>query len=210
MNAMDRKAFYKLSSGVYIISSDDGENRVGCVVNTVLQATSSPARLSVAVNKENFTCGVIGRSGLFGAMALAQDADMSVIQQFGFKTSADTDKFAGLEYKLDENGVAYLVNSIAARYSCKVTDSMDAGTHIIFLGEVTEAEVLSASEPLTYAYYQSVKKGVTPPKAPSYSEPEAAKGWRCTVCGYIHESDTLPDDFICPVCGQPRAVFEKI
>lgn len=207
---MNRKAFYKLSSGIYIISSADNQKRAGCVVNTLLQVTSSPAQLSVAVNKENFTCGVIERAGFFGAVALSRDVDMSVIRQFGFKTSADTDKFNGFDFSLDGNGAPYLTGSVAARYSCRLTDMMDVGSHMLFIGGVTEAEVISETDPLTYAYYQSVKNGVTPPKASSYTEPEPSKGWHCTVCGYIHESDTLPEDFVCPICGQPRSVFEKL
>ena len=33
--------------------------------------------------------------------------------------------------------------------------------------------------------------------------------WRCTVCGYIHDDDTIPRDFICPVCGSPMPKFER-
>ena len=103
----------------------------------------------------------------------------------------------------------YVAEQTVARFSCKVIDEVDLGTHILFVGEVLSAERLSDEEPMTYAYYHKVKKGVTPPKASSY-QPKAVKGWRCKVCGYVLESDTIPDDFVCPICGQGREQFEQI
>lgn len=209
--AMNNKAFYKLSYGLYIVSSNSDGRDCGCVVNTLSQVASNPAKLSVAVNKDNCTEKAIEQSGYFAATVLTQDVDMELIKEFGFKTSKDADKFKNFTTMTDSRGIKYVVDYAAARYSCKVINKIDIGSHMLFVGEVTEAEVLDTDNTvLTYEHYQKVKKGTTPKNAPSYKADTEKTGYRCTVCGYILESDTIPDDFICPVCGQGRDKFAKI
>lgn len=207
---MNTKAFQKLSYGLYLISTKNGEKTAGCVVNTLTQATSSPARVTVTINKDNFTAKMLLESGVFAAVALAQSATMELIGAFGFHSSADTDKFGGFATGTDGSGVPYVKEQAVARLSCKVVDRMDAGTHYVFLADVLDAEVLEDSEPMTYSYYHLVKKGVTPPRASSYVAEPAATGYRCKICGYVLESDAVPDDFVCPVCGQGKEQLEKI
>lgn len=219
----DKKAFRSLSYGLYIVCSQAGGLRAGCVVNTFAQVTSTPAQVSVAVNKENATAGAIAEAGRFTASVLAQDTPMELIGTFGFKTSTETDKFAACRFELDEAGIPYVVEHAVARFSARVVEQVDLGTHMLFIGEVEEAEPLAAGEPMTYAYYHQVKGGKTPPKASSYTVEQAAddeagadgkaKGriaWRCTICGHIEYVDELPDDFRCPVCGVGKELFEKI
>ena len=214
---MDKKAFYRLSSGLYLVSTAfDGKDN-GCIINTALQVTSTPAQISVTINKENYTEQLIEKSGVFSVQALNEDADMDVIGVFGFKSGKDIEKFADISFKRDENGVPYITEKAAARFSCRVVNKMDVGTHVIFVGEVIDAEVMEG-DPMTYAYYRQVKKGGTPAKASSYhgdvkeDEKSAgrAKGWRCSICGYVYEGEELPADFVCPVCGAPVSVFEKL
>ena len=229
---VDTKAFRSLSYGIYIVSAKGGDTAAGCVVNTFSQVTSKPAQVSVAINKENFTCGVVAASGAFEASVLTESATMELIGRFGFRSSADTDKFAETQYAVDELGIPYVTECAAAHFCAKVVNQIDLGSHILFIGEVVDAEVLSAEPPMTYAYYHQVKGGKTPPKASSYeqpaddpapaepepepaaAEPEPAAGcrygWQCQVCGYIVELDELPDDFECPVCGVGKEMFERI
>ncbi len=215
----DKKAFRSLSYGLYIVSAQAEGTQAGCVVNTFAQVTSNPAQVSVAVNKENATTGVIQKAGRFAAVVLSQDAPMELIGTFGFKTSAETDKFAECASDVDEAGIPYVAEHVAARFSVRVVEQVDLGTHILFIGEVEHAEAFDGAEPMTYAYYHQVKGGKTPPKASSYTAQEAAdaaekpKGriaWRCTLCGHIEYIDELPDDFKCPVCGVGKELFEKI
>ena len=222
---IDTKAFRPMSYGVYIVSAFDGKNLAGCVVNTVVQVTSKPARVSVAINKENFTTGVVERARRFEATVLAESAPMELIGTFGFHTSADTDKFSMCERAFDHAGVPYVTEHAVAHMGARVIEVIDVGTHLLFVGEVDEAEVLSAEQPMTYAYYHQVKGGKTPPKASSYEEPAADAaaapatvadgapkryGWRCSVCGYVVEQDELPDDFKCPICGWCKDKLRKV
>lgn len=207
---MNTKAFFKLTYGLYLVSSCHDSKQSGCVVNTLSQVTSKPAKLSVTISKDNFTEKVIEKSGCFAATALTQNADMNLIGEFGFKSSETVDKFDKFNTKIDENGIKYVIDYAAARYSCKVIKSLDLGSHVMFIGEVLDAEVLNEDEVMTYSYYHQVKKGATPKNAPSYKEETKKTGFRCEVCGYILEADEIPDDFICPICGVGKNRFKKI
>lgn len=168
---MDKTAFYRMTYGLYIVSACFEGKDSGCVVNTLEQVTSEPPRMSVAISKNNFTEQLIEQSGFFAAVALTQDADIKLIGSFGFKSGRDTNKFAAYPFSRDASGVAYITQSVAARFSLKLTQKLDVGTHMMLIGDVLDAEVLGGGEPLTYAYYQMVKKGVTPKNAPSYQKP---------------------------------------
>ncbi len=206
---IDPKAFFNMSYGLYLISSTFNGKSAGCTVNTLTQVTAIPERMTVAVHKDNYTTELIEKSGYFTGVVLAQDATMELIGGFGFKSSRDTDKFAPFRTAVDENGVSYVSEQVLSRFSCKVIDKVDIGTHILFVGEVVSAERLADGEPMTYAYYHKVKNGVTPPKASSY-QPPTVKGFRCKICGYVLESDTLPADYICPICRKGPEFFEPL
>ncbi len=165
---MDPKAMFKFSSGLYVVSARDGEDYGACVINTGLQLTSAPLQVEVVVNKQNHTEGVIERAGHFALTAITQEADMPYIGRFGFRTSTDFDKFGGIECRETVLGDPYTPACAACVVACEVVQTLDVGTHVIFVGEVKDAEVLSDAEPLTYAYYHAVLKGKTPPKASSY------------------------------------------
>lgn len=208
---MDAKAFFKLSYGVYIVStSADGKN-AGCVINTLTQVTAEPARVSIALNKNNETLKRIEVSGTFSAVVLSDDVSMDLIRRFGFQSSREADKFDGIPQGRDSLNNPYPTEGACARFTCKVVSTTDADTHVLIIAEVVEAESLDGAAPLTYANYHLKKNGATPPNAPSYQkETEKVVGYRCTVCGYILESDTLPDDFICPVCKKDASYFVKL
>lgn len=205
---MDNSALYKLCAGLYLLSSASGNKKGGCIINTLQQVTSKPAQLMIGVNKNNYTAGLIRESGLFCATVLTEATDMSLISAFGFRSGRDTDKFDGIAAKKDADEIPYVSDTMSAAFSCRVTGKLDVGTHILFVGELRDARVLSDLPVMTYEYYHQVKKGATPKNAPSYQEKAEGKGFRCTVCGYIErEFDILPDDYVCPVCKQPRDVF---
>lgn len=206
---MNQIAFQKLSYGLYVISSSFEGKDAGCVANTLQQVTSSPAQLAVTLNKDNYTAQIINQAKRFDGVVLTQKSDMETIKKFGFHSSIDYDKFRdGIER--GEDGIAYPVDHIAARFSCKVVKQLDLGSHILFVGEVEEAQVKGDDEVMTYAYYHQVKNGATPKNAPSYQEKSEKSGWRCSICGYIYEGDVLPEDYVCPLCGAPASVFEKV
>ena len=207
---MNEKSLYKLSCGLYIISSSYEDKTSGCVANTLQQVTSSPVQLSITLNKENYTEQLIEKSGKFNEVVISQNIDMDVIRRFGFQSGKDIDKYEGIAHREDRQQIPYVSEHTCAYYTCKVVSHLDVGSHVIFVGEVVDMEVLSEEEVMTYAYYHQVKNGTTPKKASSYQEQTEKHGWRCSICGYLYEGEVLPQDYICPICGAPAAVFEKI
>lgn len=153
---------------MYIISTVHEGEKAGCVVNTVTQVTSTPLQVMVAINKQNVTAQVLQKSGVFHAIALTEEAPMTLIAQFGYRSSSELNKFEDFEEKTDSNGCPYVTEGAAAEFTCKVVQQVDVGTHILFIAEVEDAEVLSQDNPMSYSYYHTVKKGMTPPKASSY------------------------------------------
>ena len=146
---MDMKAFYSLSCGLYLVGAAHEGRDYGCVVNTVTQVTAEPAKLMVAINKENATTAAVLASGRFEAAVLCETAPMELIGTFGFKTSREVDKFAPFQTARDAHGVPYVTQDVAARFGCKVVDTLDAGTHMLIIGLVEEAEVLNTAAPIT-------------------------------------------------------------
>lgn len=165
---MDVTALYKFSSGLYVVSAATEDDYGACVINTGLQLTSEPLQIQVVVNKQNHTEGVIEKAGHFALIAITQEADMPYVGRFGFRTSTDFAKFEGIEKRETILGDPYTPVAAACVLACEVVQTLDVGTHMIFVGEVKDAEVLSDAAPMTYAYYHSTLKGKTPPKASSY------------------------------------------
>lgn len=210
---MDKSIFRNMSYGVYLTTTTDAGRPVGCVSNSNTQITSSPATFSVSLNHDNYTTECIRRSGLFAFTILSEQSDPSLIGKFGFASSRDTDKFAGLDWERVEwvpvvkAGCGYVV--------CRVIGEMETSTHTIFLGEAIAAEKLTNETPMTYKYYHEVIRGTSPKNAPTFiaeepkQEEKPAGRWVCGVCGYVHEGEELPADFTCPICRQGADAFRK-
>lgn len=199
------QAMFKLSYGLFVLTAKDNEKDNGCIINTVTQITSNPNRISIAVNKANYTHDIIKKSGSFNVSVLTTDVPFKVFENFGFKSGRDTDKFTGeVQTERAENGILYLTKYTNALISGKVIETHDYGTHTVFIADVTEAVVLSDLPSVTYQYYfDNIKPK---PKASSADK----KGYVCKICGYVHEGDELPPDFICPLCKHGAEDFEKL
>ncbi len=201
-NKNDLTALFNIGYGLYVVTSNDGKKDNGLIVNTVSQITNSPNRVAVAINKENYSHHIIKQTGKMNVNCLTVDAPFSVFEQFGFKSGRNTDKFADCQPLRSDNGLVFLPRYINSFMSLKVEQYVDLDTHGMFICSVTEARVLSDKETMTYTYYQNNVK----PKP----ETEGKKGYVCKICGYVYEGDSLPDDFICPLCKHGAADFEKI
>lgn len=201
-NKNDLTALFKIGYGLYVVTSNDGKRDNGLIVNTVSQVTDNPNRVAVCINKANYSHHVIRQTGIMNVNCLSTDAPFHVFETFGFQSGRNVDKFANITPLRSDNGLAFLPRYINAFMSLKVEQYVDLDTHGMFICTVTEARVISNVETMTYTYYQNNVK----PKP----ETEGKKGFVCVVCGYIYEGETLPDDFICPLCKHGVADFEPI
>ena len=200
---MDNKVLFNIGYGLYVLSANEGEKDNGCIINTVMQVTSDPLQIAIAVNKKNYTNEMIQRTKKFNVSILAESAKFELFEHFGFHSGRDTDKFADFfDTKRSPNGVLYITQNTNSYMSAYVKQEIDLGTHTLFIAQLVAAEVLSDEPTVTYTYYQNNIK----PKPQNTNK----KGWRCKICGYIYEGENLPADFICPWCKHGAVDFEKI
>ena len=204
--ALDPTALFTLSYGLYVLTAREDGRDCGCIVNTVTQLTENPTRIALSVNKQNFTCEVIRRTGLFNVSVLTEAAPMDLFRHFGFQSGRDVDKFAGRTDPVSENGLRYIGGPANALISGKVEQAIDCGTHMLYIALVTEARKLSDAPSMTYAYYFA---NVKPKPQPKPAE-KPRRGFVCRICGYFYEGDELPPDFICPLCKHGAADFEPV
>lgn len=203
---MNKKAMYSISYGLFVVTANRNGKDNGCITNTVAQVTSEPNRISVAVNKGNYTCEMIRDSGCFTASVISQAADFSLFKRFGFQSGRDADKFEGFSAtQRAENGTLIVTEGTNAWISARVEQAIDLGTHMLFIAAVTDMDVISEEPSATYTYYQEHIK----PK-PEAKKVEGKTVWRCKICGYEYEGEELPEDFVCPICKHPAEDFEKI
>lgn len=203
---MDKNAFFKIGYGLYVVSTNDGAKDNGMINNTFMQITNEPYEVVVAVNKANYTRELIQKTKAFNVSVLSEDVTFDVIKRFGFQSGRTADKFDGFEscFKM-QNGIYALNNRFAnAVFACRVKGETDFSTHTLFIAEVTDSVLLSDKSTCTYDYYQ---KNVKPKPQPQTAGKTV---WRCKICGYEYVGETLPADFICPLCKHPASDFEKV
>jgi len=228
---MNLETLCKISYGMYIICSKMGEKFNGQIANTVCQITAEPPTIAVSINKQNLTHSYIQESKVFTVSILEQETPMKFIGLFGFRSGREIDKFKDVKYKNGITGVPIVLDYTLGYIEAELINSIDAGTHTIFIGKVIKAESLKTGEPMTYAYYRTVKSGKAPKTAPTYIKKEEKKEgkkmdkYECIVCGYIYNPEkgdpegdiapgtsfeSLPDFWVCPVCGVGKDQFIKV
>jgi flavin reductase (DIM6/NTAB) family NADH-FMN oxidoreductase RutF/rubredoxin len=221
------EALFKISYGLFIVSSGDKNRGNGYISNTVFQVTAEPAKFAACCSKNNFTADFIRNTGAFSVSVLHKDTAPEIFGRFGYKSGREIDKMEGMLVRYGETGVPIVMNDCIAFFECKVVQTVDVGTHLIFIGELIWSEIVDdKKEPITYIYYRQVKKGVAPKNAPTYLDKSKleksttgipAKKFKCPSCGYIYDEANedkkfadLPDDWICPVCGTEKSDFFEI
>lgn len=200
---MDTNALFKIGYGLYVLTASENGKDNGCIINTVMQVTSDPCQIEIAVNKANYTTEMIQRTKKFNVSILTEDSKFDVFKKFGYQSGRSTDKFADYsDVKRSDNGVLYITKDTNAYMSAYVKQEVDLGTHILFIAQLVDAQILSDKPTVSYDYYQRNIK----PKPETTSK----KGWRCKICGFIYENEILPADYICPICKHGAVDFEKI
>ena len=198
----DPKAVYQIGYGLYVLTTKDGEKDNGCIVNTVMQVASTPPVIAVGVNKQNYTCEVIQKTGKLNINTLTESTPFEIFKHFGFQSGRGINKFSGCTSERSENGLIVLSKHSKGFLSLVVEQTLYLGSHILFLCKPVEGRFLSDEEPVTYFYYQ---KYIKPRR-----QPEKKKGFVCRICGYTYEGEALPEGFVCPLCKHGASDFEPI
>jgi len=232
---MNFEAFFKISYGIYAVCSGSENKRNGYISNTVFQVTSEPAQFAISCSKNNFTTSIISENKTFSISVLEKDTGPSIIGSFGYRSGRDFDKFKDVNYKTGKTGTPILLDNTIAWFDCKVVNSFDMGSHILFIGELIDSDLCNAEkEELTYSYYREFKKGKSPKNAPTYIDENKAKNqekevkmekYYCPVCGFVYDPtvgdpdsgikagtafEDIPENWMCPTCGMQKSDFVKV
>ena len=233
---LDLESLFKLSYGMYILSSKKDGRFNGCIVNTVFQLVPEPPMITVSVNRQCLTHEYITDSKVFTVSILSQEAPMAFIGRFGFRSGREIDKFEQVNFKINQTGTPIILDNTVGFIEAEVTGSIDVETHTLFIAGIVACETLDKDrEPMTYAYYRDIKHGRTPKTAATYvkEKPVAElkegiknmKKYECLMCGYIYDPavgdpdngaeagtafENLPDDWVCPECGASKDEFEPV
>ena len=214
---MNKEIFKDISYGMYLVTTIDKDNKkVGCIINTLTQITSTNPIITISLNKDNYTNNAIKENKLFGVSILSINTDKELIGKFGYYSSRDVDKFKDIKYE-EINNIPVITKNMVSYLICEVINVIDCETHDIFLGRVIKTKNINNIEPMTYKYYHEVRKGTSPKNAPTFIEEKKEDAYRCPICGYIHDNakeeikfEDLSEDWVCPLCKAPKKVFEKI
>ena len=197
---MNLEAFFKMTYGLYLISSKHGDQVSGYIANTAFQVTAEPPQIAISCHKENTSAGVIDSSGVFSISVLEKNTDAGLIGLFGYQSGSDDGKFERVNYKIGKTGAPVILTHSIAYFECKVVDKFDVGSHFLFIGEVVEGELLDeAKDPLTYAYFRDEMKLMAPERAPTYVDKSKIKGKGEKPVE--QEKQDLGPNFICPICA---------
>ncbi len=226
---LQTEALHQIGYGLYVVTSWNDGHANGQIANALIQVCADPLVVAVCLNKQNLTHEYVTASRVFTASILSEEAPLPFIGRFGFKSGRDIDKLNGVDVVRGVTGVPVVTTHATAYLEVEVDRELDVWTHTLFVGKVIAAGVLAGGRPMSYAYYHDVKRGITPPSAPSYvkhrKEESAVSKYKCTVCGYIYDPavgdpdsdvaagtsfEDLPDDWVCPVCGAAKSEFEKL
>lgn len=203
---MNDKAMFSLTYGLFVLTAQENGKDNGCIINTAMQVTAQPNRISIAVSKANYTHDMIVRTGKFNISVLSEKAVFDTFRHFGFQSGKDVNKFENYSaWKRSANGIAYVTEGTNAWISGTVEQMIDLGTHTLFIASVDDMDVLTSDPSASYAYYHAHIK-----PQPQKTEKTGKTAWRCRICGYVYEGEELPADYICPLCKHPASDFEKI
>ena len=207
-HSINKDVLYKIGYGLYVLSTKENQKDNACIINTLMQVTSTGKDLCIiTVNKQNLTHDMILNTKTFNISVLTTTAPFELFKRFGYQPGRDADKFDGYSNFISRsnNGLIYLTQYTNACISFSVKDTVDFGTHTMFIAEMTEGDVLNNDESVTYSYYQQHIK----PKPTSQSQGEKKAGYRCTICNHFYEGETLPPDYTCPICKHGASDFVK-
>lgn len=202
---MDNTALFNISYGLYVVQTSFNGKNNGCIINTCNQIANSPTRVAVSLINDNYTTELLKQSKVCKISILDKTATYDFIKIFGLNSGRNIDKYRYACSTVDENGIRYTDSHSCSLLTCKVIEAHDYDSHTLFILEVIDAVKTSDNEPITYSYYQNNLK----PKI-SIDTTRKIKAWRCKICGYIYEGETLPDKFTCPLCGHSASDFEPI
>ena len=199
---IDNKALFNIEYGLYVVTTLDEDKDNGMISNSACQVSVSPDTIAITLHKSTYTHDIIKKTGILNLCPIEQTAPFSLFENFGFKSGREHNKFESYSFNRSSNGLAVLDKFINSYISLQVVSYFDMNSHGMFICKIVEAKTLSTTKTMTYSYYhENVKNN---------KQDKKSKGFVCSLCGYVYENDTLPADFVCPLCNHGAQFFEEI
>lgn len=195
---IDKKALFNLGYGLYVVTTNDGKKDNGLILNSVMQVSNDS--LAVSINKDNYSCDTVLNTKKLNVCPININAKFGLFKHFGFQSGRDVNKFESYNGPRSENGLIYLEDTFNSYISLEVKYPIDCGSHVLFICDIVESKVLNSVETMSYSYYHKNVK----------EKAKKNKGYVCQICGYVYEGETLPDDYVCPLCLHTAEYFEEI
>jgi flavin reductase (DIM6/NTAB) family NADH-FMN oxidoreductase RutF len=221
---IDYQTLYKMTYGIYVVCSGNSQKGNGFICNSVMQVTSEPPQLAVTCHKNNYSAELIAQSGVLSVSILPQEVSQDIISTFGYQSGRNTDKLKQFNIRYGINDVPVMMNEVIGTLECQVKETIDVGSHWLYIVEIMQADLYKeTADPITYALYRKERKAASPKNAPTYIDESklqkaaSTEKYRCQVCGYVYDEsehdaafNALNEDWVCPICGAGRELFEKI
>ena len=151
-----RKAFGKLTYGIYVLTSHHEEKINGMIASWVSQVSYEPPLIMVAVHPNRFSHQLIAHGGGFALHVLA-DTQADFLSRF--KDADVNAKFSAINWIRGKTGCPIL-NECLAYLECELKAHYRPGNHTLFIGEVIAAGVLTDQKPFTTREYEGVYLGI--------------------------------------------------
>ncbi len=142
--------FDLMKTGVYVITADDGSKLGGCTVVWVSRCSFEPAMVAVFIAPRRVTHDIIKRARHF-CVNIIGERHLETAKEFGLRTSANVDKYAGVSFTKGQSG-APILKDACAFLDCELVQEIEIGDHTCFVGKVLAAEKFSPEKPLVYRH----------------------------------------------------------
>ena len=141
-----RSVLGRFASGITIITSIDAEGRdVGMTASAFSSVSLQPPLIQVCVDRTASMFEALLHGDRFGVTVLAAEQE-ALSRRFAAVESSH--RFEGIGYSRGDSGVVLLDDALA-HIECRMASRMEAGDHMIFIGEVERANARDA-RPLLY------------------------------------------------------------
>lgn len=148
--AVFKQGMRHLAASVTLITTRHEGVRGGLTATAVCSVSATPPQLLVCVNREASAHDAIGKSGIFAVNVLCS-AHQKIAERFAGMDGVDGDpRFEGMgDWSALKTGAPVLAGC-PVNFDCKVVQSMSAGTHTVYIGEIVDMRVGGAAGPMVY------------------------------------------------------------
>lgn len=144
-----RDGMAKLAAAVSVVTSDGPGGLVGVTVSAVCSLTDSPPALIVCINRSSRSHAAMIRNGILCVNVLG-GVDQHIAHIFAGGTGAGpAERFGEVPWSLLATG-APVIDAAISSFDCEIAQTVDFGTHTVFIARVLAMRVEHASEGLMY------------------------------------------------------------